>query len=337
MFSIDTPPPTVTVGPCTWGTCFSYTQTDCVPATSGCGRGVFYPMGGTTHGPAHKRRVQNYFGVRCDPSVPTTRTSRRPPTPLSPAHRPAELHRPVPATHRDRRAGLRGPVPAPRRVGGLGPHVHHHRRAPAGGCRSGPSCATWPAARLPGRGPLPVGRRRTFRHRVAQAELEDRPRPGAPSTGWPSLAADGGGDILIETTARRWWRLRGARGAPRRRALPAPVRLDGRVPLFDTEVPVLAHALAEPGKATGIAHGLHLRRHRCRVTWWRELELPVRPIIGPDGRMLPSRRGSGERRAPGRRTPRSPGSPPTGRAAASSSSSPTRAPSSASRSPPATP
>ena len=59
-----------------------------------------------------------------------------------------------------------------------------------------------------------------------------------------------------------------------------------RVPLFDTEVPVLAHALAEPAKGTGIAMVCTFG-DTVDVTWWRELELPVRPIMGPDGRMLP--------------------------------------------------
>ena len=58
-----------------------------------------------------------------------------------------------------------------------------------------------------------------------------------------------------------------------------------RVPLFDTEVPVLAHALAEPAKGTGIAMVCTFG-DTVDVTWWRELELPVRPIMGPDGRLL---------------------------------------------------
>ncbi|MCY3806392.1 MAG: class I tRNA ligase family protein, partial [bacterium] len=59
-----------------------------------------------------------------------------------------------------------------------------------------------------------------------------------------------------------------------------------RTPLFGAEVPVVAHALAEPGKGTGIAM-ICTFGDTTDVTWWRELELPVRPIMGPDGRLLP--------------------------------------------------
>ena len=34
------------------------------------GREVFYPMGWDDNGLPTERRVQNYYGVRCDPSLP---------------------------------------------------------------------------------------------------------------------------------------------------------------------------------------------------------------------------------------------------------------------------
>ena len=34
------------------------------------GRAVFYPMGWDDNGLPTERRVQNHYGVRCDPSVP---------------------------------------------------------------------------------------------------------------------------------------------------------------------------------------------------------------------------------------------------------------------------
>ena len=42
------------------------------------GKEVFYPMGWDDNGLPTERRVQNYFGVRCDPSLPYDRPSRRP-------------------------------------------------------------------------------------------------------------------------------------------------------------------------------------------------------------------------------------------------------------------
>ena len=34
------------------------------------GKAVFYPMGWDDNGLPTERRVQNYYGVRCDPSLP---------------------------------------------------------------------------------------------------------------------------------------------------------------------------------------------------------------------------------------------------------------------------
>jgi valyl-tRNA synthetase len=59
-----------------------------------------------------------------------------------------------------------------------------------------------------------------------------------------------------------------------------------RTPLFGVEVPVVAHHLAEPDKGTGIAM-ICTFGDLTDVTWWRELDLATRPVIGWDGRLLP--------------------------------------------------
>src|SRR4030066_317071 len=84
VYSIDTPPPTVS-GSLHVGHAFSYTHTDVIARFKRMrGKAVFYPMGWDDNGLPTERRVQNYYGVRCDPSLPYDPRFTPPTTPPKP-------------------------------------------------------------------------------------------------------------------------------------------------------------------------------------------------------------------------------------------------------------
>ena len=128
-----------------------------------------------------------------------------------------------------------------------------------------------------------------FQTAVAQAELEDRDRPGA----YHQLAfhrSDGQGhpldDVVIDTTRPELLAACVALVAhpddPRYQPM---LGSTVRTPLYGVEVPILAHELAQPDKGTGIAM-ICTFGDLTDVIWWRELNLPTRAIIGRNGRIV---------------------------------------------------
>ena len=59
---------------------------------------------------------------------------------------------------------------------------------------------------------------------------------------------------------------------------------DVLTPLFGTRVPVLTHPLVDPEKGTGLVMVCTFG-DLTDVVWWRELGLPVRSVLDPDGRL----------------------------------------------------
>ncbi len=126
----------------------------------------------------------------------------------------------------------------------------------------------------------------TFQTAVAQAELEARDYPGAYHRVAFHRSTEAGGEpVFIETT--------------RPELIPSVVALiahpdDERYqplfgttvtsPLFGVEVPVLAHHAAEMDKGAGIAMCCTFG-DLTDVMWWRELQLPIRSLITRNGRL----------------------------------------------------
>ncbi len=285
IFSIDTPPPTVS-GSLHIGHVFSFTHTDVIARFQRMrGREVFYPMGWDDNGLPTERRVQNYYGVRCDPSLPYDPNFQPPP---EPPKQPISISRPnfvelcLRLTKEDEEAfehlwrylGLsvdwsmtyRTVDKRSQRVSQIG-FLHLLTRGLAYQLEAP---TLWDV---------------DFRTAVAQAELEDREREGA----YHRLRFDrpDGGAVEIETT--------------RPELVPACVALvahpdddrykplfgkDVLTPLFRVRVPVRAHELADPEKGSGIAM-ICTFGDITDVTWWRELSLPVRAVIQPNGTLRP--------------------------------------------------
>jgi len=292
VYSIDTPPPTAS-GSLHIGHVFSFTHTDLKARFERMrGKTVFYPMGWDDNGLPTERRVQNYYGVRCDPSLPYD-PDFTPPFEGG-DNKSSRAADQVPISRRNfielcekltvedekqfedlfRKLGLSVDWTQTYRTISdetiRTSQLAFLRNLERGEAYQALAPTLWDV---------------DFRSAIAQAELEDREQQAS----YHRLAfhkTDGSGDVHIQTT--------------RPELLAACVALvahpdDERyqplfgttvtTPLFGVEVPVLPHPLAQPDKGSGIAM-ICTFGDVTDIIWWRELDLPNRTIIGKDGRIV---------------------------------------------------
>src|SRR6266508_5462522 len=270
VYAIDTPPPTVS-GELHIGSVFSFTHTDFVARFQRMrGKTVFYHMGWDDNGLPTERRVENFFGVRCDPSLPfdprfDVDALERKKGDLVAVSRPNFIDLCERLTAEDERAF----EDVFRRTGLSVDWTQTYTTIDERSRRASQRAFVRLLARdLAYQVEAPTMWDVDYQTAVAQAEIEDREIDGAYHR-IRFARAGGEGSVEIETS--------------RPELIPACVALvvnptDERyralvgtnaiTPLFGAEIPIVGHELAEPDKGTGIAM-ICTFGDITDVTWWR--------------------------------------------------------------------
>ncbi|MCK5058071.1 MAG: valine--tRNA ligase [Candidatus Aminicenantes bacterium] len=284
-FVVDTPPPTVS-GSLHVGHAYSYAQTDVIVRYQRMrGKNIFYPMGWDDNGLPTERRVQNVFNIRCEahlPYVPGWKPERKKKgKDIELVSRRNFIEACQIITGEDEKA-----FEDTWRKLGLSVDwslmyttIDDHCRKISqlsfldlmekGLAYNSESITMWDTG---------------FQTAVSQAEVEDREITGAYYD--LRFGIVGGGEFVISTTRPEF--------------LPACIavaahpdderykKLFGQkaiTPLFKAPVPIVASKHADPEKGSGILMICTFGDFED-VEWWRQSGLPVKRVIGLDGKIL---------------------------------------------------
>lgn len=297
-YIIDTPPPTVS-GSLHVGHVFSYTQTDILARFQRMqGKNVFYPIGWDDNGLPTERRVQNLYGISCNPRAPH-----------DPEWEPVELSKKELEKQGKREVSRENFLKACqkqtqidekkyedlwKRLGlsydwsqqysTIDPHCQKVSQASFLDLFHNPKKYVYSSD-------APTMWDTTFQTAVAQAEVEERKKGGHYHDIQFKTA---GGEVFTISTTRP-------------ELLPACIAVvahpdDERyqhlfgqkaiTPLFKAEVEIMPSEHADPEKGTGILMVCTFG-DTADVDFWKQQDLPLKQIIGRSGKLIEVQFGQG--------------------------------------------
>ncbi|NNL84806.1 MAG: valine--tRNA ligase [Myxococcales bacterium] len=294
-FVVDTPPPTAS-GSLHPGHVFSYTHTDILVRYQRMrGKNIYYPMGWDDNGLPTERRVQNYYHVRCDPSAPyepdleleqaSAKVRKKPPREVS-RRNFIELCHHVTTEDEKEFMALWKRLGVSVDWGEQYQTIDDHCRRVAqysfldlfekGEVYSVDAPTLWDV---------------DFQSAIAQAELEDKMVPGAFHDIEFGVEGEPGGFVISTTRPELLPACVGVTAHPEDERYKALFGKRAVTPLFRAPVPIFPSEVADPEKGTGILMVCTFG-DATDVAWWRDEGLPLRQLVGRNGRLIPATFGS---------------------------------------------
>ncbi|MDX9971441.1 MAG: valine--tRNA ligase [FCB group bacterium] len=285
-FAVDTPPPTVS-GSLHVGHMFSYSHQDFIVRHQRmCGKNIFFPIGWDDNGLPTERRVQNLYNVKCDahvhsdPNLKLERGRKGDPLPISRSNF-IELCKLVTVEDEEAFRHLWTRL-------GLSYDWDQEYATIDDHCRRTSQYSfldllekneIYQAER-------PVMWDVDFQTAIAQAEVTDK--EVASAFNYLRFGVEGSDEYIVIATTRP--ELLGACVAvlahPDDDRYKALFGKRAVTPFFKAPVPIMADEKADPEKGTGIVMVCTFG-DQTDVEWWNQYKLPLRQIVGRDGRLMP--------------------------------------------------